>query len=236
MKKLKTIGLLGGMGPAASAESYRDLVGICQKMYHAVDDADFPTMIIYSLPLSEFTHAGFVNKIGGKIFDQLMSALLKMEKAGAELIVMDCNTVHCFYEELQAGLSIPIVNLIDVTVKHAAKKKKKSVGILSSRTSRRLGLYEAAFEKHKIRTIAVTDAEQKMIDRAIHAAMGGIQGAKEIQALAKIIDRLVADGAEAIIFGCTEISLLLKDWIDDNLYIDSQWLALKHAVAKSYSK
>lgn len=234
MMKPKTIGVLGGMGPAASAQTYQQLVQICQRTYHAHEDQEFPSMIIHSSPLSCLDHKGFSQENEEAICAELIQAIKKLEKAGAELVIIDCNTVHVFYDRIQKKTKAEIVNLVEATAEHLTKKWVRKIGLLASNTSRRLRLYEEVLEAKQIETIPVTAAEQRVIDKAIHAVMGGTQTHEHISAINVIIERLFDQGANAIVLGCTEISLLLKDRVDANRYIDSQWVAINKAVAKSY--
>lgn len=236
MKKLKTIGVLGGMGPAASAETYKQIVQICQREFKATDDEDFPTIIVYSLPLAGFDYKGFSKNKSEIVYKQLLEAMKKLENAGAEICIIDCNTVHVFFDDLKQNLNTNIINLIETTTAHLTEKSITKVGVLCSNTSKRLRLYETSLEKVGIDTILISPKEQTLIDEAIFTVMGGTESHIEKDALSKIIERLFDDGAEAIVIGCTEISLLLKDRVDTNRYIDSQWLAIKKAVSHSYQK
>lgn len=96
----KTIGILGGMGPVASADTYVALVKTCQQKYNAVQDSDFPAVVLYSLPLSDFSHKGFSDNLDKQrvLVEQLVVALKRLENFGAEAIIIDCNTVHYFFK------------------------------------------------------------------------------------------------------------------------------------------
>lgn len=232
MKRRKTIGVLGGMGPVASAETYMQIIRICQRKYGAIEDIDFPEIFIYSLPLEGFDSVGFHTKDRTRILKQLITALQKLETAGADMIIIDCNTVHYFYEELQKNLAPKILNLIEITAAYVQKNHIRTVGVLSSRTSKRVGLYEKALKNVGVHSIDTTDAEQRLLDKAILAVMADKVSYEECAAVNNVIERMFRAGADAIILGCTEISYLLKERVDANRYIDSQSLAIHHAVAE----
>ena len=111
--KNKTIGVLGGMGPGASANLYMEIIKYSQHKYNAIQDTDYPPIIIYSLPLDGFDETGITNiKL---VEDQLVVGVKKLEAAGCDLIIIGCNTVHILYEKMQAAVKIPILNIVEET-------------------------------------------------------------------------------------------------------------------------
>ncbi len=113
--KHKTIGVLGGMGPEASANLYSKIIKYAQYKYNAVQDFDYPPIIIYSLPLFGFDETGIVDE--KLVKQQLIDGVKKLESAGCDLIIIGCNTVHIFYDEMQAAIKIPILNIVEGTKK-----------------------------------------------------------------------------------------------------------------------
>ncbi len=117
--KKKTIGILGGMGPGASANLYQTIISIAQKKYGAEQDYDFPPMVIYSLPLIGFDETGITEPESVK--KQLVEGVKKLEKAGCDFIIIACNTVHIYQKNMQKAINIPIVSMIEQAVKKAKK-------------------------------------------------------------------------------------------------------------------
>ncbi len=233
--KRAMIGVLGGMGPVASAETYMQIIRTCQRNYGAVEDVDFPEVMIYNLPLEQFDCIGFQDNNAERVVGQLSAGIKKLETAGASIIIIDCNTVHCFYDRLQATTSAEILNLIDITAKYVRTKGMHKVGVLCSRTSRRLGLYTIALAELGIENFDVTEQEQNAVDAAILAVMADKVGYAECDAVNAVVKRMFESGADAILLGCTEISFLLKERVDENRYIDSQRLAIVSAIEKWHS-
>ncbi len=234
--KRSMIGVLGGMGPVASAETYMQMIRVCQRDYAAVEDVDFPEIMIYNLPLDAFDGIGFRDEDAERVVEQLIAGLRKLEVAGASMVIIDCNTVHCFYDRLQAATSVEILNLIRITADYVQGKGLRKVGVLCSRTSRRVGLYAGALDLAGIDGIDVTDEEQKALDKAIFAVMSDKVGYAEHDAVNAVVARMFDAGAEAVLLGCTEISYLLKERVDASRYIDSQRLAIELAIRKWHER
>lgn len=228
----KVIGILGGMGPVASADSYVTLTKTCQQKYNAVQDSDFPTVILYSLPLKNFDNIGFGEDLEQRAFivDQLLKALHILEKAGAELIVIDCNTVHYFFEELQNKIKVPIINLIQLTIEYIVEVKYKKVAVLSSQTSRDLQLYTKPLERLGVEVLNTSESEQETVNEAILAVMSGLVTPIHIVKLNKIINEFNAKGAECILMGCTEISNIAGQFSHNAVLVDSEALAIEKAL------
>ncbi len=228
----KTIGILGGMGPVASADTYMALIRICQQQYEAVQDSDFPTVVLYSLPLQEFDHIGFTeNSVQRKaILDQLVKALYKLEDAGAEMIVIDCNTVHYFLNELQAVIKTPIINLVQLTVDHLLTSKYQQVGVICSQTSKDLNLYAGPLEAARVKVINTSVEEQDKVNEAILAVMSGSVTPHHIAKLNQIIWRFKEAGAQCVVMGCTEISNIARQFDNKTILVDSEILAIEKAL------
>src|SRR3989338_6835870 len=127
---MKTIGVLGGMGPEASATFYNMIINICHKKYNAQQDTDYPPMIIYSLPLEGFDETGIVDQ--EKVLRQLIKGIKVLESSGSDFIVIACNTVHCFIDELRKNVKIPILSIIEET---SNKLKLDKINIMGGKNS-----------------------------------------------------------------------------------------------------
>lgn len=206
--KMKTIGILGGMGPDASAYFYKRLIDFAQQRYHAVQDTDFPPMMLFSLPLEGFDETGIADRAA--VRDQLIAGVQTLERAGSDFIVIACNTVHALYDEMQSAIQIPILNMIDVVSEAVHTRQFKKVGLLSSETTARLGLYQKKLQTLSIEVLRTTDEEQRVVNQGVLQVMAGKHTVEDTRSLTAIIDRFRSLGAEACILGCTEIPLLVR--------------------------
>lgn len=192
----------------ASANLYKKIVEIAQHEFRAEQDYDFPPISIYSLPLIGFDETGFVDK--ELVCKQLISGLRNLEKSGADFIIIACNTVHYFQEQMQKSVKIPIVSIIDEAILQVKKSKLKTVGLLTSESTRELKIYEQKFDKENIKSISVSSIEQKKINDIILDVMGGNDSIKDKKTLLSLANNLKAKGAQGIVVGCTELPLIIN--------------------------
>ena len=145
MNAQKLIGVLGGMGPAASANLYSKIISYAQTEYGAVQDFDYPPVIIYSLPLAGFDETGITDLEA--VQRQLVAGVKKLEDAGCQLIIIGCNTVHSYYDEMQAAVNVPIFNILEETKKQVLEFGYKKVGLFASKSTTDLKLYQIQVEE-----------------------------------------------------------------------------------------
>ncbi len=230
MKK-KIIGILGGMGPEASANIYKNIIKVTQQKYGATQDSEYPPVLLYSLPIDGFDEEGV--KDADLVKKQLMSAVQRLEQAGSDFIIIACNTVHVFYEEMQSAISIPILNIVEHTAKYVSDRGLKYVGVLSSSDTRKTGLYQTALERENVKSELVSDIEQKELDEVILHVMGGRQNDEDVIKMKNIILNLSRKGVDAVVLGCTELPLAINQIQTDVILIDSNKVIAEVAVDKS---
>lgn len=205
---MKTIGLLGGMSWESTA-SYYQLIneGIKNKLggLHSAKIA------LYSVDFAEIEklqHQGEWEKTA----EILTTAAQNIEKAGADFILICTNTMHLVAPKIQAGISIPLLHIADATAKAITQKGIKKIGLLGTAFTMEQDFYKGRLEKEFGLSVITPDtADRKIIHQIIYdeLCLGEIRDASRYEYL-RIIDSLVAAGAEGVILGCTEIALLVK--------------------------
>ncbi len=226
--KFKTIGILGGMGPEASAHLYQKMIKYAQIKYGAVQDEDYPPIILYSLPLDGFDEKGINNH--QLVKEQLIKGVEKLELAGCDLIVIACNTVHYYYSQMQDAVKIPILNIVQESLVQVKKNGLDKVGLFASESTNELRLYELAFEKEGIKVILPNKNQQEKLNAVIEKVMGGHQGISEIISLKEIAFNFMLQGAQAIVMGCTEIPLAINQTHTDIKLFDTIEIIVQAAV------
>ena len=205
---MKTIGLLGGMTWHSTVDYYRL---INEDVQRRLGGASSARCVLYSVEFGEFEklqQAGDWDRLTRLMVD----AALKVEGAGADLLVICANTMHRTAEAIQAATAIPLIHIADAAASAIRKAGLKTVGLLGTRYTMEMDFYRARLEKkHGLTVIIPDEPDRTRVHDIIYSELttGIIKAASRDEYLA-IIERLRARGAEGIILGCTEIPLLVK--------------------------
>lgn len=234
MKPQKIIGILGGAGPLATAKFFSDIIAICQTKYKAEQDTDFPKIYLYNMPMDGFDETGFANPLLVK--NQLVHGVKTLESWGADFIVLPCNTIHYFIKEMRSSIKIPIISIIESTIEIVENSGFKKIGILSSSSTKILGLYSDPFKNKGFNTCIPNKKEQIETDSVVLSAMGGTHGIKEIKILEKIMQKMLSKGAQGIILGCTELPLAISQKDTEIKLFNTINILAEYAVDEAYKK
>ncbi len=208
MKK-KTIGILGGMGPEASSRFYQEILSLTRIKYKAVQDTDYPAMVLYSLPLEGFNEKGICNK--ELVTEGLIHGVKLLEQADCDFIVIPCNTVHLLFDEMKNAVSIPILNIVDETVKKLKKGGKEKAGLLASESSLKSDLYGKYFRRNDILYFEPDKKETEMLTHLIEQVMGNSVSSNTKTSVLKILKRFEDKKVDSIVLGCTELPLVINE-------------------------
>ena len=203
----KIIGILGGMGPEATADLYLRII----KATPAKRDQDHPRVIIYSNSKVPDRTAAILGT-GPSPMPELIRAGKRLEEAGADFIIIPCNTAHYFVDQLQKELRVPIRHMIRLSAEAAHKKhpEVKKAGLLATDGTVKSGLYRTAYGEVDIEILEPTPEGQADVMKAIYQCVKAGNLIDGSFLLRGVTNKLVAAGAELIICGCTEVSLVLK--------------------------
>ncbi len=210
-RSTKTIGILGGMGPAATIEYFRRLV---EKTPAAFDQAHVRILIDNNPHIPDRTDAIFGT--GPDPSPVLASMARGLAASGADFLTMPCNTGHVFKAAINEAVDIPFVDMIDVTVQSVSAR---TVGLLATTGTLRTGLYTSACAARGIQLMLPDESDQELVMDIIRRVKAGGTGASVAPFASSVVARLAERGAEAVIAGCTEISLIRGKvmpirWID----------------------
>src|SRR3989338_6037155 len=145
---MKTVGIIGGLGPETTSEFYLDIVFSCQKKERIAR----PPIIISNVPLPyQIEEDAIAKNIGiERCLPFLTQEAKRLEKAGADFIVMPCNSLHVFIEEIRKSVSVPVLSIIEETVKFLQNNSFHKIGIVSTSATIKNKLYENAFKQNDI--------------------------------------------------------------------------------------
>jgi len=204
----KIIGILGGLGPEATVDLFYKIV----KLTPVEKDQDHFRIIIDNNPKIPDRTAAIFGK-GENPLPALQETAKNLEKAGADFIIMPCNTAHYFISEIQQSIKIPILNMIKETAYHVKNifPSIKNVGLLATKGAYKTELYNSFFKEKNIEILIPTPPEQDKIIDLIYMVKSGILSKEMKSQMIAISEELIKKGAETIIAGCTEIPLILKN-------------------------
>lgn len=228
MKK-KPIAIIGGMGPEASAYLYNLLIKQSIDEFKAVNNDDFPEILLYSIPVPDFISN---NKNKEKALAMLKERTRELNKVNPLCVAIACNTAHSLLNDLRMESDAPFVSMIEEVVSLIKNDKRTKVGLLGTPSTIRSGLYQNELRKNNIITIVPTSKQINILDKIIRNVIAGKTKKEDIVMLKKISEALLKNGAQSILLGCTELPLIFPKNFSVPVYNSVD--ILSRALLKSY--
>ena len=200
----KIAGILGGLGPDATVDFMARVVAATE----AECDQDHIRMLIDHNPTVPNRHdaiAGITPSVGPQLADMAKG----LESAGADFLVMVCNTAHAYAREIQAAVNIPFISIVDVTVEALADQSVKAVGVMAADGCIRANLYQDALAAAGYEAILWSEGELNDFMELVYRIKAGERDADIGAGILKLAASLIFSGAEVLIAGCTEIPLFM---------------------------
>lgn len=216
--KNKTLGIIGGMGPLATAYFFNKIVELTPA---DCDQEHIPAVIINDVLVPDRTQYILDNTKPCPL-PRLLEDIKKLESIGAECIAIPCNTTHFFLEEMQKKTSLPIISILDATLSAVcADGKSHRTALLATTGSIKSGIYVRAAEKY---TTEIYVPEKEICDKVTAMIYDQVKMGKPCEAdkFYGVIDEMLAKGCDSVILGCTELSVIYgqtgirKDYIFDS--------------------
>ncbi|GAP13079.1 aspartate racemase [Longilinea arvoryzae] len=205
---MRTIGLIGGMTWESSVEYYRILNERVAQRLGGLHSAKCVMVSIDFAPLEMQQERGEWDEAGR----ELAKAARQLEHAGAECVLICANTMHKVMDAVQSAVSIPLLHIADATAARVKAAGLNTIALMGTKYTMEEGFYKDRLsQRFGLRVITPTAADREIIHRVIYQELGfGILRPESKAAYLRIIDDLVAQGAQGVILGCTEIGLLVK--------------------------
>lgn len=199
----KAVCILGGMGPSASAYLYQTLIKISIAEYGVKNNDQFPEIILDSVPVPDFISD---DKNREKALKMLQERVNKLKILSINSFSIACNTAHILLPQLLKLTTIPFISMIDEVVRVVENDKLKKIGLISTPSTLKYGLYQTKLQEKKIAVIMPEQIHEleKIIRRVIK---GEILLADQVL-LRNIANTMKKQGAKGIILGCTELPLV----------------------------
>lgn len=221
----KKLGVIGGLGPMATAVFLEMVV----EMTDADVDQEHIEMLIHHCPQIPDRTSYILGNSSENPEIKMIEVEKELERQGAEMIVIPCVTSTYFWKELSEAVDIPVLNIVEELHKYFKQCNVRSVGLMATSGTVESGLFQKAFAGENCRLILPSKERQQDV---MHLIYNNIKANKpaEMERFAAVSEELREQGAEVIILGCTELSVLHKDHEIGAGYLDAMQLMAKCAV------
>lgn len=224
---MKILGLVGGTSWVSTVDYYRLInEGINAKL----GGLEFAECMIYSLNYGDIKRNNDADDWDRNL-EMIAAASIHLERSGAKAIVLCANTMHLIADRLQLVLGIPVIHIATATANAVAAKGMKKVGLLGTKFTMERKFFRHKLSEQDIEVIIPNEDDRGIIHYTIFEELGrGIFQPETKQFYLDVIDKLVAEGAEGIILGCTEIPMLLSSKDTDVPLFDTTAIHSQAAV------
>lgn len=224
---MRTLGVIGGLGPMATAFFIRTVI----EMTEADTDQEHIEMIVYHCP-SIPDRTGYILGNSRANPEKAMADIgKKLAEAGADVIAVPCVTAGCFYKRLSEEIPVPIINAAEETAKHLAEWGVHSVGLMATEGTIQSGLFQIPFRKKGIDIVLPDRNGQKDVTHLIYRNVKAGKPAEKDR-FERVSAGLRDKGAQVILLGCTELSVIKRDVEIGAGYLDVAQVIAKRSVEK----
>ncbi len=227
-QKKKVVGIIGGMGPLATADLFEKIIlntkaDSDRKHIHVIIDSDTDIPDRTAAILGQ----------GPDPTDELKRAAKRLETAGAEILLMPCNTAHNFYPAVQDSVSCPILHMLRLTAKEIKSRGKIKVCLLATDGTVKTGIYAKLFEENGIDYMLPEPDEQKLIMSMIYDGVKAGNDNFDTAPVKAALKAMQQRGADAFVLGCTELPIAFKDYKLDFPTVDPTLVLAKNAITEA---
>lgn len=220
------VGVIGGVGPLATAYFLDKVV----RLTRAERDQDHVDLVVFnhaSIPDRTAYVVGTLDWDGALPQDPgpvMADDARRLEAFGADFLVLPCNTAHTFTDEIARSVTVPLLSIVDETIDEAQRRVPDlaRAGILATTGTLRCGVYDRVLAERGIAPVHPGDADQETVMAIIYEQVKAGRPV-DLAALRGVVQRLADDGAQVVLLGCTELSVVAQDegLLDEPFYVDS---------------
>lgn len=226
---MKTVGIIGGLGPETTSEFYLELIFSCKQL----NKIGYPPILIDSIPLLfDVEKDAIADGIGEeRILPLLLAAAKNLEQVGADFLVLPCNSLHKFIKDIRKAVKIPVLSILEETTKFLKQQKINKVGIVATPITIKNKLYEKPLKESGIAMVAPDNLQQAKIGKLILNLTSNRYDNKDRDMLLKVILSLGKKKVKNIILACTDLQLLIPKQNNIKIY-DTMKILLDATVKK----
>lgn len=226
------VGVIGGVGPLATAYFLTKVVALTA----AERDQDHVDMVVLQHARIPDRTAYVLGESADNPGPVMAQDARTLERLGVAFVVVPCNTAHVFTDEVVAAVMIPVLSIIDETVGEARARVPdlRRVGLLATSGTARAGVYQRALEALGMACLVPDEADQATVMRIIYEQVKAGRPV-DIAAFHTVVGRLRARGAQAVVLGCTELSVVADDFslLDDPTLVDSLDVLARRTIERA---
>ena len=222
---MKKLGVIGGLGPLATEYFY----SLINKMTDANRDQDHIEMIIYSKPSIPDRTGYILGKSKENPIIPMIEVGRILGELGVDYIAIPCITGHNFYEVLASEIRVPIIHMVKETAAYLNSQGIKSVGIMATEGTIYSKLFQTELAQYGIAAVVPTRGKQEYVNTLIYDNLK-VNIAPDMDKFAAISDELWQMGAEVNILGCTELSLIKRDYPLGPNYLDAMEVLARKSI------
>jgi aspartate racemase len=232
---MKTLGIVGGIGPESTIEYYRSIVREYRK---AASDGSSPDLVIISIDVRVFLDL-IEKRRYAETSEYIGKAIESLAKAGADFALLAANTPHILFEDFRKGSSIPLLSIVEVTCRAAITLQLKRVGLIGTRFTMQSDFYQRQFAQEAIEVVVPRGDEQDLIHEIyVGELLNGRILSLSRQRVCTILGRMIRDHrVDGVILAGTELPLLLDGMreLESIPFLDTTQIHVKAAVSEMLS-
>ena len=212
---MNIIGIIGGLGPMATAY----FLQLIAQMTDAVTDQEHIEVLIHSKPQIPDRTNFILGRSQQSPVPDMVAVGKSLEEQGATMLAIPCITAHYFQKELEETIGIPIINAIVETAEYLKSRGIRKVGIMATDGTIESGIFQRALEEKRIEVIIPTkDCQRKVMYLIYENVKAGKPMEKNV--FQEVSGELFENGAQVVLLGCTELSLMKRDCELDKAFLD----------------
>ncbi len=223
--KSPVLGILGGLGPMATVYFYEMIT----EHTKASCDQEHIDIVINSRATTPDRTSYIIGKSNENPLEIMVADAMRLKEYGVTLLAIPCNTAHYFYDMLTDAIDIPFLNIMEETAKYLNECGVKKVGVMATQGTISTKTYNKYLTSHGIECIVPEKEEQELVNDIIYKDIKNGKRAN-MKNFVKVSDSLFEQGAERIILGCTELSLIKKQENLHSHFVDSLEVLAKRAI------
>ena len=202
----KTLGVIGGMGPAATCDLMEKIIGLTAA---GRDQDHVPMLVDVNTAIPDRTEA--ILRGGADPLPEMIKSARRLEAAGADFLVMACNTAHRYYDRLAGTVSVPVLHMPRLTASVLASAGVRRVGVLATEGTVKSGVYDAALEEAGVEPLYPGAAQQAALMRLIYDGVKARRVPLDSIPVPALLASLREAGAERFVLACTELPIAFRE-------------------------